>query len=123
MQELSEPMLPGLVLTRSGLMVPMVNTAKEAESVVSASKFPPTGVRGQGSPFAALAHGMSTPEYINKANETILIGVQIETAEAVSNVDSIAAVPGLGMSMCRIRIISSYQNCCLSVPMISPFPF
>jgi 2-keto-3-deoxy-L-rhamnonate aldolase RhmA len=41
---------------------------------------------------------MSTPEYLKAANDTILIGVQIETSEAISNVEAIAASPGLGAS-------------------------
>jgi 4-hydroxy-2-oxoheptanedioate aldolase len=32
-----------------GIMVPQINNAEEAEEVVASSKFPPQGVRGQGS--------------------------------------------------------------------------
>ena len=82
-------------LTRSGLMIPMVNTAEQAKQIVSWSKFPPMGVRGQGSSFCAMASGISTSQYVKCANETLLTLVQIETPEAVANADAIAAVDGV----------------------------
>ena len=45
-----------------GVMVPQVNTAEEAAAIVASSKFPPQGVRGQGSAFPAIGHGLTTPE-------------------------------------------------------------
>jgi 4-hydroxy-2-oxoheptanedioate aldolase len=77
-------------------MIPMINTAAEAKLVVESSKFPPLGVRGQGSPFTAFAHGLSIPEYLRKANDSIITMVQIETTKGVDNAEEIAAVPGVG---------------------------
>jgi 4-hydroxy-2-oxoheptanedioate aldolase len=79
-------------------MVPQVNTAEEAQQVVTYSKFPPQGLRGQGSAFPAIAHGLTTPEYMKSANETLITMIQIETAAGVENVDAICAVPGVGKS-------------------------
>lgn len=80
-----------------GIMVPQVNNAEEAQQVVQSSKFPPQGVRGQGSAFPAIAHGLTIPEYMLSANQTILTMVQIETRAGVENVDAIAAVPGVDL--------------------------
>ncbi|KAG7531025.1 hypothetical protein FFLO_04636 [Filobasidium floriforme] len=80
-----------------GLMVPQVNTAEEAQQVVTYSKFPPQGLRGQGSAFPAIAHGLTTPEYMKSANETLITMIQIETAAGVENVDAICAVPGVDL--------------------------
>lgn len=88
----------------SGLMVPMINTAKEAAAVVTYSKFPPYGLRGQGSAFPAIGHGLTTPEYMKTANETILTIVQIETKQGVENVEEIAAVPGIGKFLLDSRL-------------------
>jgi len=77
-------------------MVPQVNNAEEAQQVVTYSKFPPLGLRGQGSAFPSIGHGITPPEYMKTANETLLTMIQIETAEGVKNVDAIAAVPGVG---------------------------
>jgi hypothetical protein len=77
-------------------MVPQINTAAEAAEVVRLAKFPPLGARGQGSPFAALAHGVPTPQYLKQANDTLITMIQIETVEGLKNVREIAAVPGVG---------------------------
>lgn len=77
-------------------MVPQINTAEEARVVVSYSKFPPQGVRGQGSMFPGIAHGIDIPTYLRTANETTLICLQIESKEGVENVEAICAVPGIG---------------------------
>ncbi|WWC90943.1 uncharacterized protein L201_005881 [Kwoniella dendrophila CBS 6074] len=77
------------------LMVPLVNTAAEAAAVVNAAKFPPMGIRGQGSPFSATAHGIPTPTYLQTANKNILTIIQIESQEGLKNVEEIAAVPGV----------------------------
>ncbi|GFZ43170.1 hypothetical protein JCM24511_00889 [Saitozyma sp. JCM 24511] len=80
-----------------GIMVPQINTAAEAAEVVRLAKFPPLGARGQGSPFAALAHGVPTPQYLKQANDTLITMIQIETVEGLKNVREIAAVPGVDM--------------------------
>ncbi|OQE19229.1 hypothetical protein PENFLA_c019G03555 [Penicillium flavigenum] len=80
-----------------GIVVPQINTAEEARTVVSYSKFPPQGVRGQGSAFPAIAHGIDIPTYLQTANETIITCLQIESKEGVENVDAICAVPGIDM--------------------------
>lgn len=80
-----------------GIMVPQINNADEARQVVASSKFPPQGVRGQGSAFPAIGHNLTTPEYMKSANETILTMIQIETAAGVDNVDEICAVEGVDL--------------------------
>lgn len=80
-----------------GIMVPQVNNAIEAAQVVASAKFPPFGVRGQGSAFPAIGHALTTPEYMRSANETILTMVQIETRDGVANVEEICAVPGVDL--------------------------
>lgn len=77
-------------------MIPMINNADEARSIVQASKFPPMGVRGQGSPFASWAHGITTAEYLTSANNRLLTILQIENAEGVKNAEHIARVDGVG---------------------------
>lgn len=80
----------------SGIVVPQINTAEEATTIVSHSKFPPQGLRGQGSAFPAIAHDTDIPTYMKSANETIIICLQIESKAGVENVDAICAVPGVG---------------------------
>ncbi|GFZ45474.1 hypothetical protein JCM24511_03200 [Saitozyma sp. JCM 24511] len=80
-----------------GIMVPQINNAAEAELVVRYSKFPPQGLRGQGSAFPAIAHGITIPEYMKSADETIITCLQIETKEGLDNVEEICAVPGVDL--------------------------
>lgn len=73
----------------------MVNTAADAEAVVQYSRFPPVGIRGQGGPFAHFEQGQANPAaYV--ANPSVQVMVQIETKEAVGNVEAICAVKGVG---------------------------
>ena len=80
----------------AGLMIPHVSTAEKAKAIVQATKFPPLGDRGlDGSGLDSdflLQGGESYPEAANQ--ETFLV-VQIETPEAVGNVEEIAAVEGI----------------------------
>jgi len=80
----------------TGLMIPHVSTAEKARLLVDAVKFPPLGDRGldgagMDSDFI-LAGGQ---EYIEAANRETMLVVQIETPQAVENVDAIAAVDGV----------------------------
>lgn len=79
-----------------GLVVPMINTAEDARAVVRHAKFPPQGIRGQGSAFPGFALGIDIPTYTKTANELLITCVQIETKLGVQNVDAICAVPGVG---------------------------
>ncbi len=74
-----------------GVIVPMVNTRQDAENAVSACRYPPVGMRGCG----PKRPWIYDPAYIDTADEEILVIVQIETEEAVSNIDEILSVEGV----------------------------
>ncbi len=76
------------------IIVPQVHTADQARVAVDATFYPPIGGRSHGQ-LAVLWGGKAvTPA---AANDQITCAVMIESAQALSNVDEIAAVPGLGM--------------------------
>ena len=79
-----------------GAMIPLVNTAEDAQRVVNAVKYPPMGERGLAGTRASW-FGLAGPlgEYVEMANEETLTVVQIETGEAVRNVQAICAVDGI----------------------------
>ncbi len=78
-----------------GVLIPYVNNRKEAEAAVAACKYPPVGVRGvAGSPRAA-GYGRNVKNYIESANNEIIVMIAVETLEAVNNIDEILAVEGL----------------------------
>jgi 4-hydroxy-2-oxoheptanedioate aldolase len=79
-----------------GLIVPLLNTEEDAKRVVASAKFPPLGIRGFGSPFAMEKFNVqSMTDYLQQANESLVTIVQIETKEALQNVDAIAKVSGV----------------------------
>lgn len=75
-----------------GVQVPHVSTAAEARAVVEAAKYYPKGKRGF-SPFTRAAkYGLYAKEYPQEANKNTLIVLNIEGAEGVKNLDSIAGI-------------------------------
>lgn len=86
---------PVLDLHPAGIIVPMVCTAKEAEWVVKACKYPPKGIRGFGPRRGIQFGGMDMRSYLETADEQTLIIVQIEHIDAVKNLDEILKVDGL----------------------------
>ena len=79
-----------------GIMVPMVESAEQAQAIMTAVRYPPHGRRGAA---FGVAHddyeGGSVAEKVAIANERTLVIALIETAEGIRNVDAIAAVEGV----------------------------
>jgi 2-keto-3-deoxy-L-rhamnonate aldolase RhmA/NAD(P)-dependent dehydrogenase (short-subunit alcohol dehydrogenase family) len=82
-----------LDLGASGIIVPLVETAEEAKAVVAAAKFPPEGNRSAGGARPMMDFGT----YAREANQSLMVGVMIETAKGLKNAVAIAAVPGLDL--------------------------
>jgi 4-hydroxy-2-oxoheptanedioate aldolase len=77
------------------VIVPQVHSVEEVRGVVAACRYPPVGQRGFG-PRRSSNYGRDGGvEHLKRANEQIFVCVQIETAEAVRDVDAIVAVDGL----------------------------
>jgi 4-hydroxy-2-oxoheptanedioate aldolase len=79
----------------SGIMVPYVQSAVEAERAVAAMRYPPAGVRGVAAMNRACGFGPGFDEYFSAANSQLLTIVQIETRETIDRLDEIAAVEGV----------------------------
>ncbi|MBK7756274.1 MAG: hypothetical protein IPI35_07665 [Deltaproteobacteria bacterium] len=75
-----------------GVLVPKVDTAEEAVDAARFCRFPPRGARGI-NPVRASGYFSDVPGYLAAANARTLCMVQIESAQAVENVNAIAAVP------------------------------
>ena len=76
-------------------IVPMIDTAEQAQAVVSAVKYPPTGHRGMGTSLARAARWNAVKGYLGDANEEMLVIVQAETVTAIRNLEAIANTPGI----------------------------
>lgn len=77
-----------------GVIIPLVKTAEQARRIVLAAKYPPLGERGMAG-ARAQGYGSKTADYIQGANRETAVIVMIEDAVGLSNVEEIAAVPGL----------------------------
>ena len=85
-----------LDLGASGVMVPMVNTPDDAIKIVRSSKYPPQGKRGAGFGFAHDNYINQSPlSYIEKANNSLINIIQIETKQGLENVKEIASIDGV----------------------------
>jgi 2-keto-3-deoxy-L-rhamnonate aldolase RhmA len=76
------------------LLFPFVQDAEEARRAVAATRYPPEGIRGMAGLSRASRFG-SRPDHFRTANEGIGVLVQIETPQAVEQLEAIAAVPGV----------------------------
>jgi 4-hydroxy-2-oxoheptanedioate aldolase len=80
-----------LDLGAQNILVPMVGSAEEAAAAVRAVRYPPAGVRGVGSALGRAARWNRVGGYLADATGTVCVIVQIETAQAVEQVEAIAA--------------------------------
>lgn len=79
-----------------GIVVPHVDTGKQARRIADAFHYPPAGHRSWGGPPPVYAY---MPPHVSEAqkaiNDEILTVVMIESPEGVKNADAIAAVDGI----------------------------
>ena len=75
-----------------GVIVPMVDTAADAERAADAMRYPPRGHRSHATPYLTGIHG---DNYSAEANDRVFLAVQIESATAVENAEAILAVEGV----------------------------
>lgn len=88
---------PGIVMKvldagAYGVICPMINTPEQAAEFAGYVRYPPAGQRSFGPTRANYAAGS---DYAAEANDEILAFAMVETAEAMRNLDAIAATPGI----------------------------
>lgn len=77
------------------VLVPMVETAEQAEFLARSMRYPPEGIRGSGAALARASRFSDIPDYVATANEQVCLLVQVETRKGMENLDAIAAVDGV----------------------------
>ena len=83
-----------------GIMVPMTSTREQAEAIVRYSKYTPLGQRGFGTQTGQTDYKpLKAAEFMKEANEHTLIVAQVETREAIENIDSILGVEGIDVGL------------------------
>ncbi len=76
------------------ILIPFVQNAAEAAHAVAATRYPPRGVRGVSAYQRNNGYGR-LDRYFSFIDDIVAVVVQIETAEAIANLEDIAAVPGV----------------------------
>ncbi|MBO0610101.1 HpcH/HpaI aldolase family protein [Myceligenerans salitolerans] len=96
--------LPGLLpvmikqvldLGAQNVLLPMIDTADQAETAVRAVRYPPRGFRGVGSALARSARWNRVEDYLTDGDEHVSLLVQVESEAGVENAAEIAAVDGV----------------------------
>lgn len=76
------------------LLIPYVQNAEEAKAAVAAMRYPPAGIRGVSGVTRATRFGR-VANYGKRAEEELCLLVQIETQDALDNLEAIASVDGV----------------------------
>ena len=76
------------------LLIPYVQNVEEAKAAVAATRYPPHGIRGVSVAARASRYGR-VPGYLTKANDEICVLVQVETGQALAQIEAIAKVDGV----------------------------
>ena len=77
------------------LMVPMVETAADAEKLVRAMRYPPNGIRGVGTAMARAARWNGVEGYFGQADQEMCLIVQIESTTGLAGLDEVLKVEGV----------------------------
>ncbi len=76
------------------LLIPYVQSAAEARAAVAAIRYPPAGIRGVSGTSRSSRFGRVI-DYAARAERELCLLVQVETGEALAEIEAIAAVDGI----------------------------
>jgi 4-hydroxy-2-oxoheptanedioate aldolase len=84
-----------LELGATSLLVPMVESVERARELVRAVRYPPRGMRGAGSGLGRSSRWGLYRDYLQRADDSLCLGVQLETVAAIDAAAAIASVDGI----------------------------
>jgi 4-hydroxy-2-oxoheptanedioate aldolase len=105
-----------LDLGSDGVLVPYINTAEEARQAVSCARYPTVGTRSVYFPQRS-TNKAGLLGYVGKANENIIVALQVETASCIRNIGEIAAVPGVDI------LFLGQNDLCMSMGLYEKYEF
>ncbi len=76
------------------LLIPMVETAGQAGTLVAATRYPPAGNRGVGAAIGRSSRWLAVDDYDHDIENEICLLLQIESQAGLDNLDSILEVDG-----------------------------
>ena len=105
-----------LDLGSDGVLVPYINTAEEAREAVSCARYPTAGTRSVYFPQRS-TNKAGLLGYVGKANENIIVALQVETASCIKNIAEIAATPGVDI------LFLGQNDLCMSMGLYEKYEF
>ncbi len=79
-----------------GVLVPGIRTLEEARAALAAARYAPKGVRGLAFSSRAAGYGyQGGPDYLEDSNRRIAVLLQVETKEAVGNLEDLVRLAGV----------------------------
>lgn len=78
----------------SGVVFPFTSTPELARQAVAGCRYPPLGRRGSGADLARFGWP-DADRYFDSADENVTVIAMVEEAQAVENIEEIAATPGV----------------------------
>ncbi len=99
-----------------GVLVPYINTAEEARQAVSCARYPTMGTRSVYFPQRSM-NKAGLLGYAGKANENLIVALQVETASCIENIEEIAAVPGVDI------LFLGQNDLCMSMGLYEKYEF
>ena len=85
-----------------GIFMPRIHSRQEAENFIRSVKYPPLGLRGLGAstcPACKYMGWKKVRDMVEFFNENLVVGIQIETAGALADLDGILSVPGIDVAV------------------------
>lgn len=85
-----------------GIYVPRIRSRQQVEEVMKTVRYSPLGQRGLGGSTCPVSRYIGygdVKEQIDVVNRNLVVGIQIETAEALEDLDGILSVPGIDMAI------------------------
>ncbi|HYZ85117.1 MAG TPA: aldolase/citrate lyase family protein [Bryobacteraceae bacterium] len=105
-----------LDLGADGVLVPYINTADEARQAVSCARYPTAGTRSVYFPQRSMTKA-GLLGYAGKANDNVIVALQVETASCIENIADIAAVPGVDI------LFLGQNDLCMSMGLYEKYEF
>src|SRR5713101_2162849 len=105
-----------LDLGADGVLIPYINTADEARQAVTCARYPTAGTRSVYFPQRSM-NREGLLGYAGKANENVIVALQVETADCIKNMDEIAAVPGVDI------LFLGQNDLCMSMGLYEKYKF
>lgn len=77
------------------LLIPMVESGDQAQDLVDAVTYPPSGIRGVGSALARASDFAAISDYLTSARDEICLLAQVETRKGMDTLDEILSIDGI----------------------------